>query len=71
MMHYGYYGFMAGFGLLWSILFWALLIWLIVWLVRRGGAMHSTEGAVEILKERYAKGEITKKQYDDMKKDLG
>jgi len=49
------------------------IILLIVWLVRRSGynvadktSMHS----LEILKERYAKGELTKEQYENMKKEL-
>jgi len=49
------------------------IILLIVWLVRRTGynitdktSMHS----LEILKERYAKGELTKEQYENMKKEL-
>jgi putative membrane protein len=64
-MMYGYYGF----GWLWMIVFWAAVIWLIVWLVRRNqcGARNN---ASDILKERYAKGEITKKEFDQMKRDL-
>jgi putative membrane protein len=47
---------------------------LITWLVRGTPAFHSYYGTgnrvMEILKERYARGEITKEQYENMKKDL-
>ncbi len=66
------------FGMLISLVFWALLIggivWLVVWLTRSGA--RSSSGArggdspVEILKARYAKGEITQEQFREMKKDL-
>ena len=50
------------------------VVFLIVWIVKR--ATHSGiedktgSKALEVLKERYAKGEITKEQYENMKKDL-
>lgn len=57
------------------ILWWGLIIAVIVWLtrwvlgqqdnVRRGG-----NAALDILKERYAKGEISKQEFEDKKKDI-
>ncbi len=47
-----------------------LLVW---WLARQfgAGARHETSSkALETLKERYAKGEISKEDFDRMKKDL-
>lgn len=49
------------------------IILLIVWLVRRAsytGEVSKTRGALEILRERYAKGEITKKEFETMKRDI-
>ena len=81
----GYYGnYLGGFGLigpLFMIIFWGLIIWVIVALVRGsrghsgccGGhdAEHGSGGkALDILKERYAKGEIKKEEYEQKKKDL-
>lgn len=73
------YGF--GFGWIFMVIFWGLVIWAILALVR-GGLGHSCCGhnhdenkrkesnAVDVLKERYAKGEISKEDFERMKKDL-
>ncbi len=37
----------------------------------QGHAMHPHVDPMETLKERYARGEITKEQFEQMKKDLG
>ncbi len=36
-----------------------------------GDINTNSESALDILNKRYAKGEITKEQYDQMKKDIG
>ena len=49
------------------------VILLIVWLVRRPGYIvtdKTSTHSLEILKERYAKGELTKEQYEITKKEL-
>ncbi len=66
---------MGGIGML---LFWVLVIGGIVWLVlaatRTGGrvapATPAGEAPLDILKRRYAGGEITKEQFDEMKRHL-
>ena len=68
------------FGIIIAVIFWGGIIWLIVWGIRsisHDGRRHngasgydSRSNAMDILKERYAKGEITKEQFDQMKKDL-
>jgi putative membrane protein len=47
-----------------------LLFWPWGWGWRRGYWYHHG-GAEEILRERYARGEITKEQFDQMMRDLG
>jgi len=66
-----------GFGILgWipMLLFWILLILGVVALFRYlGGSTRSSDkerSSLDILKERYARGEIDKKEFEQMKKDL-
>ncbi len=64
-----------GLGLLWMVLFWGGIIFLIAWAIRHwGGQQHSIhEGgssALDIAKQRYARGEITKDQFEQIKKDI-
>jgi putative membrane protein len=70
-------GMMGGYGWGWlpllMIVFWGLVIWGIVAAVRsasnRKGSDTSTT-ALEVLKRRYALGEIKKKEYEEKKRDL-
>ncbi len=79
MMDFGYdYIPFMGFGFIFMILFWGILLFgfvaLIKWMVGVGGntQIKNTEGksATEILKERYAKGEVDKQEFDSKMKDL-
>ena len=68
---------MGGYGGMWlmpilMVVFWGLIIWGIVALVRFGvsNSCKHNETAIEILKTRYAHGEISKQEYEEKKKDL-
>ncbi len=58
------------------ILWWAIIISLIVWGIKwaarqfGAGEGHSGNSALEILKERYAKGEINRTEFEEKKRDL-
>jgi putative membrane protein len=75
---------MEGFGWGWGwfmpvsmILFWGLVIWGVVALMR--GTSHPNDpasgssqlnSALEVLKKRYARGEISKAEYEEKRKDI-
>ncbi len=72
MDSYGY-GMMGGIWIL-GLIFWILvivgLVLLIKYLWEGGGAKRTEESALEILKKRYARGEISKEEFEERKKDL-
>ncbi|MBI3806774.1 MAG: SHOCT domain-containing protein [Nitrospirae bacterium] len=77
MMGNGMTGDGMGIWMLFGIVFWILIIvgivLLVVWVVQKalGGGAGGTEGSVlEILKKRYARGEISKEEFEEKKRDL-
>lgn len=77
MMGWGY-----GMGWFWIILmalFWVavivgiifLIMWLFVSIGAKGHGTTSEDSPLEILKRRYARGEINKEEFEAKKKDLG
>ena len=84
-MMWGYmYGPYPGPGAFLSILSWVVLVIIIVWIVRWVFGSHHHRGplvggprhpwmhnsALDTLKERYAKGEIDKAEFDQKRKDI-
>ncbi len=73
-------GFFGGWGFIWVILVFVFIIaiiigiiLLVVWLVKRAnypGENLNKGNALEILKQRYAKGEIAREEYENIKKDI-
>ncbi len=74
MMHWGDsigMGFGFGFGWIFMVLFWAFVILGIAYMLKQllssGSSGESGETALDILKKRYAAGEITKDEYGEKK----
>jgi putative membrane protein len=69
---------MSWFGMIFMIAFWVLmivgLIFLVKWLIQttsgKKDVFSGSNKALEIIKERYAKGEIDKAEFETKKKDL-
>ncbi|MEX1014055.1 MAG: SHOCT domain-containing protein [Candidatus Paceibacterota bacterium] len=68
-----YHSHMFGGGF-WMVLFWIGIIFLFIWIVKEITKSNSNEKEDEtplkILKERYAKGEINKEEFEEKKKDI-
>jgi putative membrane protein len=65
------------FGGLWMVVFWVALLALIIWAVRaftgtadRVSGVTSNKTALEILQERFARGDIDKNEFEDRKHHL-
>jgi putative membrane protein len=72
-MGFGWFGMASGW--VFTIVVWALIIWAIVafvhWATRQqGGTDPKKKTAIEILEERYARGEISKEEFEERKKVL-
>jgi putative membrane protein len=59
-------------GMLVMIIFWAGLIALIAWIIVKAvrSGKSTSETPLDIAKARYARGEISKKEFEQLKKDL-
>lgn len=81
MMGWGY-GF-GGFGMFFMLFFWIGIIALIFWFISRamsgssnqamnngGGSISAQESPLDILRRRYASGEISKEEFETMQREL-
>ena len=71
-------GFGMGFGSLWMILIWVLIIgggiWLVATLFPKASTTNNNDQpgdtALTILQQRYARGELTKEEFEAIRHDL-
>lgn len=71
-MHDGW-GWWMIFGWIWMVVFWGLIIWAVATLLRYLSTRDSSQrpsNAATILDERFARGEITRDQLEEMRKTL-
>ena len=61
----------------WMVLFWGVIVALVIWGIRRLTERGRSESGtsekhypLDIAKERYARGEISKEEFNQMKRDL-
>jgi putative membrane protein len=71
------WGMMGWFGPIMMLVFWAVIVIAVIFFIRwllvssRGGiSPRGEDSALEILRKRYARGEIKKEEFEQMKKDL-
>lgn len=60
-------------GSVWVVLFWAGIMWLFIRVLDRGDARSTQreEAPLDIARRRYASGEISREQFEQLRKDLG
>ncbi len=67
MHEYGSFGYF-GFGFIYMLIFWGLIFYVIYWCINSGKI--GIDSPKNILKKRLAKGEIKKKEYNEILKEL-
>lgn len=72
--HMENFGWGMGFGWVFMLLFWGLIILgiaaLVKWLWSSNGGGAEPKTALDMLQERYARGEIDREEYERIKRDL-
>lgn len=74
MLWHGYYGW-SSWPMMGGLVFLGCMVLLIAWgihhaMPRTDGSMFHGKSPLDYLKERYARGEITKEQFEEIKRDL-
>lgn len=67
-------GGIMGFGWIFGVIFIGLIVWVVIAIVNKNQnsnqSLPSSETPLDILRRRYAKGEITKDEFDETKRNL-
>lgn len=65
-------GWWMGFNAIWMVLFWGGIIGLGIWAIKKftNAGNSSKRDALDIARERYARGEITKEEFEQIKRTL-
>jgi len=63
------------FGSIWFVIFWGLIIWAVATLVSKAGGGQSSqasheESPLDIARKRYARGEISKEEFERLREDF-
>jgi len=70
-MMYGWHG---GWGIFWMVVFWGAILGVVVWAIaaaaRRGSGGPPERTARDILEERFARGEISKDEFEERRRVL-
>ena len=71
-MNYGNMGWGMGFGWIIGLLIMVLIFWLIYTAIQNTNTRRNEiDSAKEILRKRFAKGEISKEEFEEMSRELG
>ena len=73
MMWWPFGGAMGWWMIAWMVIFWGGLIALIVWRIKKLTERDSStpkHNPLDVARERYAKGEISTEEFEQLKKDL-
>ena len=69
-IHSMYWHGMGGWMFLWWVLIIVIIVGAVSFFVRQQGSTNRDKSALDILKERYARGEISKQELEEKKRDI-